>query len=42
MDAQMNLKLRRDERGARMLKNQHEDAKTVKRGHVRDMIVSNF
>lgn len=42
MDAQMNLKLRRSDRGTNMLRSQHEDQKHVKREHIRDMIVSNF
>jgi hypothetical protein len=42
MDAQMNLKLRRSERNTLLMKNKHEDAKSLKRDHIKDIIVQQF
>ena len=42
MDAQRNLKLRRSERNTLLMKSKHEDAKTLKRDHIKDIIVSQF
>ena len=42
MDAQMNLKLRRSDRGSLLMRSKHEDQKSIKREHVKEMIVQNF
>lgn len=39
MDVQMNLKLRQSERNTTLLRSKHEDAKTLKRGHIKEIIV---
>lgn len=41
MDAQINLKLRRSDRSTLLLR-KHEDEKTIKRDHIRGIIIQNF
>ena len=41
MDAQNNLKLRRPDR-SRMLQKVHENQKSVKRDHIKDILIQNF
>jgi len=41
MDAQINLKLRRSDRSTILLR-KHEDEKSIKRDHIRDMLIQNF
>lgn len=41
MDAQINLKLRRSDRSSLLIR-KHEDEKTIKRDHIRDILIQNF
>lgn len=39
MDVKNNLKLRQSERNTNLLKSRHEDAKCLKRDHIKEIIV---
>lgn len=41
MDVQMNLKLRRSDRSAVLLR-KHEDTKSIKREHIKEILIQNF